>query len=100
MKKQLRFLSAGLGRVLLLVLPAAGAADLPSLPEDSWFPNGQVNAIVRTADTVYLGGAFTALGRLQPYGVPLDRTTGQAVAAFPKVNGTVYGCAPDGSGGW
>ena len=79
---------------------AAVAADPPSLPEAGWVPNGQVNAIVRTADIVYLGGAFTALGRNYPYGVPLDTTSGLPVAAYPKVYGSVSCCAPDGAGGW
>jgi hypothetical protein len=80
--------------------PAALAADPPSVLEYGWVPNAQVRAIVRTADTVYLGGNFTALGRNRPYGVPLDTTSGQPVAAYHKVNGTVSCCAPDGAGGW
>ena len=46
--------------------PAALAADPPSVLEYGWVPNAQVRAIVRTADTVYLGGNFTALGRNRP----------------------------------
>lgn len=92
-------------RLLLLALSCASGptllvAELPSLPEDDWVPDGQVNAIVRTADTVYLGGAFTALGRNRPYGVPLDATSGLPLAAYPKVNAAVRCCVPDGAGGW
>ena len=91
---------AGLALAALLVIPGASGADLPSTPSGDWVVDGQLNVIVRTADTTYLGGSFTMIGPNCPYGVPLSATSGQPVAAYPKVNGLVYCCAPDGTGGW
>ena len=31
---------------------------------------------------------------------PIDAVTGQARKAFAKVDGVVYACVPDNSGGW
>jgi len=68
--------------------------------EETWVTNGPVGAIVRTADTVYIGGSFTYVGPCTGFGVPLDVTTGQPAATFPRVNGAVKACVADGSGGW
>jgi hypothetical protein len=80
--------------------PPALAADPSATPMDGWVVNGTVSAIVRTVDTTYLGGAFTMIGPNRPYGVPLDLTSGLPVATYPKPNGAVRCCAPDGAGGW
>jgi hypothetical protein len=50
--------------------------------------------------TLYLGGNFTRIGPMTGGGVPLHADTGQPVAEFPKVNGTVEAVVPDGMGGW
>jgi len=85
--------------LLLLLLPAtfASAQEL----ESHWdIPNGTVNAIVREGNTVYLGGTFTSVGPVAPYGVPVDLTTGVPDFSFANPNGYVSGVASDGSGGW
>jgi hypothetical protein len=68
--------------------------------EETWVTNGTVNAIVRTADTVYIGGGFSYVGPNTGHGVPIDTTSGQPVATFPEVNGTVQASVSDGAGGW
>jgi hypothetical protein len=68
--------------------------------EDTWITNGTVRAITRTAETVYLGGDFTYVGPYTGCGVPLNKSTGKAARVFPKVNGDVVACVPDGEGGW
>ena len=68
--------------------------------EDTWITNGPVRAIVTTPETTYIGGDFTHVGPFTGGGVPIDASTGAAVATYPKVNGTVIACIPDGSGGW
>jgi hypothetical protein len=67
---------------------------------ETWVTNGPVYAIARTADTVYIGGTFTYVGPNTGHGVPIDTTSGQAVATFPVVNGTVEASIADGAGGW
>jgi len=72
-----------------------------SIPrEETWVTNGPVRAIVRTADTIYIGGEFNYVARYTGSGVPINAATGQPVAAFPKVKGTILACVPDGADGW
>ena len=88
------------GGVLLSMLAASAWAQSNTPREETWVTNGSVNAIVCTPDTVYIGGNFTYVGPPTGYGVPLDAGTGQPAEVYPKVNGTVSACVPDGSGGW
>ena len=86
---------------MLNVLGAQRALGQSSTPrEETWVTNGAVEAIVRTTDTIYIGGNFTYVGPNTGSGVPLDNATGQPVATFPKVNGTVNASVSDGIGGW
>jgi len=85
----------------LAAMSGTGVRAQSSTPrKETWVTNGSVHAIVRTPDTVYIGGEFTHVGPVTGGGVPLDASTGAPVATFPRVNGTVYACVPDGSGGW
>jgi len=87
--------------VFVFLLASTLARAQSSTPrEETWVTNGTVRAIVRTTDTVYIGGAFTYVGPCTGSGVPLDATTGLPLATFPKVNGPVSACIADGSGGW
>ncbi|MCX6998699.1 MAG: hypothetical protein NT106_00120 [Candidatus Sumerlaeota bacterium] len=87
--------------IALAALNVPGARAQSSTPrEETWVTDSSVYAIVRTTDTVYIGGSFSYVGPSTGGGVPLDASTGAPVATFPKVNGFVYACVPDGSGGW
>ncbi len=93
------FVLAMVWGALTLAFPAA--AELSSTPNpDTWVPNGRVDAIACSDDTVYLGGKFSYVGPLTGQGVPLDRATGEPLDTFPKVKGIVHASAPDGNGGW
>ena len=82
-------------------LGGGGAWAQSSIPrEETWVTNGSVSAIVRTADTVYIGGRFTYVGPSTGTGVPIDTASGQPAATFPPVTGTVFASIPDGAGGW
>ncbi len=61
--------------------------------------NGNVNAIVRTGDTVIMGGTFTKVGQMAQYGVTLD-AEGKIPKSYPQPNGVVYSVVSDKAGGW
>jgi len=71
-----------------------------TLRDGTWMTDGQVNAIVRSSDTVYIGGFFSHVGSNTGHGVPIDSLNGQPVATFPMVKGDVRVSISDGSGGW
>ena len=74
---------ASVQRLVVLLALAAGAVGAlgpsraqaqSSIPrEDTWIPDGWVEAIARTADAVYIGGAFTYVGPYGGIGVPSSR---------------------------
>ena len=95
----LLMLGIALANTLLLALtPQALAA--PSPNADTWAPNGTVFAVVHSGTTTYLGGAFNSVGPVTGQGVPLNTNTGARVATYPRVNGQVNVCIPDGAGGF
>lgn len=80
--------------------PGRAHAQSSTPREETWVTDGAVRAIACTQDTVYIGGPFTYVARNTGSGVPIDAATGQPVDPFPKVDGTVWVCRPDGAGGW
>lgn len=81
---------------------AARSHAQPSAVAESrfWRPDGPVNAILVTNDTVYLGGLFSYIGPSTGSAGVVDATTGDIQTGFPRVEGIVYSGAPDGAGGW
>jgi hypothetical protein len=67
---------------------------------DVWITNGEIKAMVRDGNTLYLGGSFQYVGPSVDFGAALDGTTGQVNASYLRPNGTVWVSVPDGSGGW
>jgi trimeric autotransporter adhesin len=65
-----------------------------------WQPDGLVNAVALTNDTVYIGGQFNYVGPSTGNFVSLNTTTGDVVPGSPDVNGTVNAIASDATGGW
>ncbi len=65
-----------------------------------WGVHGNVAAVARVGNTLYVGGSFNTVGPNSGGGVLLDRQTGEPVAGNPRVAGAVKAVVPDGSGGW
>ncbi|MCX7046272.1 MAG: hypothetical protein NTX50_12395, partial [Candidatus Sumerlaeota bacterium] len=85
---------------LAATVVSAAMAQSSTPNENAWVTNGDVYAIVPVGGLTYIGGDFTYVGPYSGGGVPIDVITADPVAAFPKVNGSVYACVSDGAGGW
>jgi trimeric autotransporter adhesin len=86
----------------LLGAPSAGAAVVPT-PDETFVTNGEVRAIARSADTIYLGGEFSRVGPSTGPWVALSPSSGEVDAGMPEVTGgqgRVNAIVPDGSGGY
>jgi hypothetical protein len=96
---------AGLLAIACLA-PASAHAVLPQppparpLPSPAFVTNDDVNALARSADTIFLGGNFTRIGPPTGGSVVLDPVTGLRATQFPDVRGTVFAIVPDGVGGY
>lgn len=72
-------------------------------PPAPWVTDGIVYASDVSGNTIYIGGRFSYLFPNVQYGAPLDAATGMYKTGIKKrtlINGNVFACAPDGSGGW
>ena len=74
---------------------------MSNTPDDTYITNGTVNAVARTASTIYLGGSFSEVyPRTGPL-VSVSTTTGALTESLPQViNGTINAIISDGSGGY
>ena len=78
----------------------AGVVHAQTPRTDFYITNGQVSTQSLRGNTLYIGGSFSFVGPVTGAGVPVDATSGIAIAGFPRVNGTVLTAVPDGAGGW
>ena len=85
----------------LLASSPAGAA-VSARPDATYVTDGQVFAVARSADRIYLGGTFTQVGPRTGPGVGISSADGHVLPASAQVSGgtgTVAAVAADGSGG-
>ncbi|HEY0233334.1 MAG TPA: hypothetical protein VGC55_18950, partial [Dokdonella sp.] len=89
---------------------AAAAATLPDTPDRTVVTDGEVHAIVRAGDTLYIGGLFTRVGPRTGPGVELG-LDGTRHSGLPDVSGAgpsliagigagLRAVIADGAGGW
>lgn len=69
---------------------------------DNWVTNGRVvsSALSSDGNTIYIAGDFTRVGPRSGGGVPVETSSGTAVASYPRVEGIVHASASDNAGGW
>ena len=80
--------------------PAHAISISENVRPDFFTTDGAVYAAVRSGNTLYIGGSFSAVGPSSGGFIPVDAATGSVPAVFPKVGGAVYASASDGAGGW
>jgi len=88
--------------VAVLALAAAPDAQAGSRPDRTFVTNGPVQAVVRSGDTMYIGGRFNQVGPRTGFGVEVarDGTLPMEQQEVSGGEGLVKAVAPDGSGGW
>ena len=94
----------------LFVVPTASAAELASRPDPTYVTNGPVQTVVRSGDTIYIGGRFDRVGPRTGPGVEvaldgsqndgLPEISGAGPTSMFGAGGSLSAVAPDGSGGW
>ena len=92
-----------LAPLLIVLLAGVFCSDPVSaqvLQQELWGTSGNVRAIARSGNTLYVAGPLGEVGPNTGGGIPLRVSTGTAIALFPKVTGYVYTAVPDGQGGW
>lgn len=83
---------------LMLASPIIDAST--SMATELWGTDGTVTAVVRSGNTVFVGGAFANVGPCTGSGVPLNACGAALPSSYAKVVGTVRAVVPDGAGGW
>ena len=86
----------------LLVLAAPASAAPSSTPDATYVTNGQVVAIARSGNTIYLGGLFTEVGPRTGPLVRISAASGAFDPTLPQVSGgegTIDPVISDGAGG-
>ncbi len=72
----------------------------PQIDSTMWVTNGTVKAIVRSGNTIYLGGSFSYVGPTTGGGAPLSKSNGTVNGIPLQINGSVTSSVSDGLGGW
>ncbi len=80
--------------------PRQACAQSQAQLEELWVTNGSVRSVVSAGAVTYIAGNFSQVGPNTGNGVPINASSGAALATYPKVNGQVNAVVADGSGGW
>jgi hypothetical protein len=72
----------------------------PVIDQGLYGADGNVLAMARAANTLYIAGAFRSVGENRGGCVSFDTRSGEVLPSFPKVAGSVYAIVSDGAGGW
>jgi hypothetical protein len=96
--------------VPLALLPGNARGSVASTPDRTFVTNGPVQAIVRSGDTIYIGGRFDRVGPRTGPGVEvalngsqnpgLPEISGAGPSSIVGSGGSLSAVAADGSGGW
>jgi hypothetical protein len=65
-----------------------------------WLPNGEVRAVVRHGDVIYLGGMFDRVAPNTGGGAAIDKESGSILNPYLGITGQVSAAVSDGAGGW
>ncbi len=75
--------------------------DFLETPRNEFFvANGQVNAVMRDGNHVYIGGEFDYVGPATGAATLADKQSAGVDFSFPRIDGEVYAAVSDGQGGW
>ena len=86
--------------IISLFVPSLTFAQTSEPNTDMCVTNASVYAIAVDSDYTYIGGNFTYVGPNISSGAVLTTSNSLPNLTFPRVNGRVEACIPDGSGGW
>jgi len=84
--------------VLLALVPEPATPQV--VDPNLWGADGNVLAVQKYGNTIYIAGNFRAVGPSTGGGVPVDHKSGAPLRPFARVAGSVYATLPDGEGGW
>jgi hypothetical protein len=93
-------LKIGLLCVGLMLYFSHSMAQNPQLETQWWQPDGAVNAVIKSGDTVFVGGAFSSISTDEAYFSKIDSASGIPDISSLNPNGEVKVIIPDGNGGW
>ena len=88
------------GIALSRILTASSPARAEQIRDQLWITDGEVRAIARKDNTIFLGGQFSRVGPAVGSVGAFDAASGAVVAPYFGVTGTVNAMIPDGADGY
>ncbi len=97
--KAIRAAAVVFASVVALPSAAPGASAVAAGPSATLYADGTILAAAARADSLYVGGTFSLLGRSTGSWVAIG-ADGAPVGGRPLLDGSVTSAVPDGHGGW